>query len=352
LKHKTPIDESQMMINSLPNPAQQRPLLLLWCLSVATLFFGNPGLAHEVRPGYLEIVQTADESYNVLWKVPMRGDLRLGIYPRFPDDVVEKSERRSYEAGGAHIQRWSFVAPGGLTGEPVSIEGLTGTMTDVLVRLERSDGTTQVVLLSPSRPSFTVEDSPDFLQVVWTYLRLGIEHILLGIDHLLFVLALLIIAREKWTLLKTVTAFTVAHSITLGLAALGFVHVPSAPVEAVIALSIVFVASEILHGYAGRPGLTARAPWIVAFSFGLLHGFGFAGALSNIGLPEGNIPLALLCFNLGVEFGQLMFIGVVLVVTAVVVRTGILFPQWTRLVPPYAIGGAAMFWVIERVAAF
>jgi hypothetical protein len=153
-------------------------------------------------------------------------------------------------------------------------------------------------------------------------------------------------------LVKTVTAFTAAHSVTLGLAALGVVHVPSAPVEAAIALSIVFVASEILHGYDSRPGLTARAPWIVAFTFGLLHGLGFAGALNEIGLPEGNIPLALLCFNAGVEIGQLAFVAGVLLVVKAINLSSFRFPNWSRLVPPYAIGTAAMFWVIERVAAF
>jgi hypothetical protein len=172
------------------------------------------------------------------------------------------------------------------------------------------------------------------------------------VDHLLFVLTLLIITRGGWKLLKAVTAFTVAHSITLAAATLGFVHVPQSPIEAVIALSIVFVAAEIVHGRQGREGVTARAPWIVAFTFGLLHGFGFAGALSEIGLPQGHIPLALLFFNIGVEAGQLLFVSVVLSLIALALRTKLSAPWWAQLVPPYAIGSVAMFWVIQRIAAF
>ena len=163
---------------------------------------------------------------------------------------------------------------------------------------------------------------------------------------------MLIITGGGWKLVKTVTAFTVAHSITLTAATLGFVHVPSRPVEAVIALSIVFVATEIVHRRNGRGSVTARGPWIVAFTFGLLHGFGFAGALSEVGLPPGHIPLALLFFNVGVEVGQLLFIGAVLAFVALVRRIRFPFPRWLEMVPPYAIGTIAMFWVIQRTLAF
>jgi hydrogenase/urease accessory protein HupE len=188
--------------------------------------------------------------------------------------------------------------------------------------------------------------------VAAAYLTLGVEHILTGIDHLLFVLALLLLTRGTWRLVKTVTAFTVAHSITLGLATLGIVHVPSKPVEAIIALSIVFVAAEIVQARRGHQGLAARVPWIVAFTFGLLHGFGFAGALSETGLPAGHIPVALLFFNLGVEAGQLLFVAAMLAVMACARHIQMVWPRWAGLVPPYAIGGLASFWVIQRVAAF
>jgi hypothetical protein len=225
-------------------------------------------------------------------------------------------------------------------------------MTDVLVRLERLDGTTQVTRLTPAHPSFLVAASPDNWQVVRTYLVLGVEHILTGIDHLLFVLALILITHGSWKLVKTVTAFTLSHSITLTAATLGFVYVPQRPVEAVIALSIVFVAAEILHGRQGRMGITARAPWVVALTFGLLHGLGFAGGLSEAGLPQGHIPLALLCFSVDVETGHFLFVGVVLSLSALARHLQLPAPQWAQLLPPYAIGSVAMFWVIQRLAVF
>jgi hydrogenase/urease accessory protein HupE len=177
-------------------------------------------------------------------------------------------------------------------------------------------------------------------------------HILGGIDHLLFVLALLLIVRGGQRILMTITAFTVAHSITLVSATLGWMHVPGPPVEAMIALSIVFVAAEIVRGLRGRPGLTASAPWIVAFSFGLLHGFGFAGALAQVGLPQKAVPLALLTFNVGVEVGQLMFVALAVGVRAAMSRLPAPKQAWMSFATPYAIGCVAMFWMIERVAAF
>jgi len=216
--------------------------------------------------------------------------------------------------------------------------------TDVLVRIERLDGTTQVARLTPSSPSFVAEAAPGWNEVAATYLILGVEHILLGIDHLLFVLALLLIVSRRWgVLLKTINAFTVAHSITLAMAALDVVHVPAAPIEAIIVLSIVFVASEIVHTRAGRPGLTARAPWVVAFTFGLLHGFGFASALSEVGLPENSIPAALLMFNVGVEIGQLLFVAAAIALIAALGRVRVSWPKWAEFIPPYAIGGCAAF---------
>lgn len=188
--------------------------------------------------------------------------------------------------------------------------------------------------------------------VARTYTVLGVEHILSGVDHLLFVLALLIITRGGWKLVKTVTAFTFSHSLTLSLAALGYIHVPQQPVEAAIALSIVFVAAEIEHGRQGRVGITARAPWIVALTFGLMHGLGFASGLSEAGLPDGHIPMALLFFSIGVETGHFLFIGAVLSLIALALRLKLPAPQWAQVVPPYAIGSVATFWVIQRIAAF
>jgi hydrogenase/urease accessory protein HupE len=254
--------------------------------------------------------------------------------------------------GRSFVERWVVRCAGGLENRTISVSGLGAVPTDALVRIERSDGTVQAARLTPDEPSVIAQRSTGATEVAASYLGLGVEHILLGIDHLLFVLALLLITQGTWRLIKTVTAFTVAHSITLALATLGFAHVPSAPVEATIALSIVFVAAEILRAARGREGITARAPWLVAFIFGLLHGFGFAGALSEIGLPQAHVPLALLFFNIGVEAGQLVFIGAVLAVLALLRRVRLDAPAWMQALPAYAIGGMAMFWVFERVSAF
>ena len=318
------------------------------------LAFATPAAAHEARPAYLELRQTGADTYDVLWKVPGRGDkLRLGLYVELPDDAVNLEEPRERLADGVYTARWSIKRPGGLVGGRIAIKGLSSTLTDVLVREERLDGTTQVTRVEPSAPSFVVQASPDRYDIAHTYTVLGIGHILGGVDHLLFVLALVLIVGHRWTmLLETITSFTIAHSITLALAALGFVYVPQAPVEAVIALSIVFVASEILHQRAGRPGLTARYPWIVAFVFGLLHGFGFAGALNEVGLPQNEIPLALFLFNVGVEIGQLLFVAVAIAVIAIIQRVPVRWPGWMPKLPPYAIGGLATFWLIQRISLF
>ncbi|MEJ2320656.1 MAG: HupE/UreJ family protein, partial [Gemmatimonadales bacterium] len=226
------------------------------------------------------------------------------------------------------------------------------TRTDVLARVERADGTTQVARLTPRDFVFTVVAAPGAAEVAQTYFGLGVQHILFGFDHLLFVLALVLVVGDWGRLAKTVTAFTVAHSLTLAAATLGLVHVPQKPVEAAIALSIGFVAADILRAADGRQSLTTRAPWLMAFSFGLLHGLGFASALSEIGLPAGDIPLALLLFNVGVEAGQLLFIAAVLLAIAVARRLPAAVPRLARPLPAYAIGALAMFWVIERVVGF
>jgi hydrogenase/urease accessory protein HupE len=325
------------------------PLLLTFVFFVTSL----SASAHEIRPAYLELRQTGADTYDVLWKVPARGDnMRLGIYVEFPSGTTNVTTPRTLFANDASTERWIVKRAGGLTGDKIYVTGLEATMTDVLVRVENLDDTTQVTRVTPSSPSFVVAATPSALEVTRTYLVLGVEHILFGIDHLLFVLALLILVKGWRKLVGTITAFTIAHSITLAAATLGFVHVPGKPVEATIALSIVFVACEIVHRCQGRSGLTETWPWVIAFSFGLLHGLGFASALREVGLPQNAIPLALLFFNIGVEVGQLLFISVVLAVVALVRRIQIQVPRCAELIPPYAIGSIAMFWVIQRVAAF
>jgi hypothetical protein len=330
-------------------------------LSLVLAWAAPAAHAHEVRPGYLQVQEVGPEDFDVTWKVPANGEYRLSLYVRLPEQCKGKPTQGSFVAG-AFVERWRAKCPGGLVGKTVAIDGLSATRTDVLARVERLDGTTQTVRLTPDQASFDVTAAPDSLEVAKTYLVLGVEHILLGIDHLLFVLGLLFLVGSWRRLVATVTAFTVAHSITLAAATLGWVHFAQAPVEATIALSVMFVAAEVLRGAHGHPGLAARAPWVVAFVFGLLHGFGFAGALRQIGLPEKDIPLALLFFNVGVELGQLMFIAAVVTllsaVTRLVRRRGATeHGPWhsealIRTPVAYVVGSVAAFWVVQRVVAF
>jgi len=329
---------------------------------LALITFVLPVSAHELRPAYLELHEETPGEFSVLWKTPMRGEMRLALEPEFSGRTATVTPIVTRQTKDAAVQTWRLRAVEPLPGQTVQIRGLNSTMTDALVRIEFADGNVWVLRLTPQEPAASVPERQNGWSVAGVYLKLGVEHILLGIDHLLFVLALLILTRRRFgvrrvvalsmPLMKTVTAFTVAHSITLGLATLGFVRVPSKPIEAVIALSIVFVAVEIVHARQGRLGITAKAPWIVAFSFGLLHGFGFAGALSEVGLPPGHIPVALLFFNVGVEVGQLFFIAAVLTLVTLIRCIRIPLPRWAELAPPYAIGSIAMFWVLQRVVAF
>jgi hydrogenase/urease accessory protein HupE len=324
-----------------------------WLLMLTMVLAANvPGIAlgHEVRPGYLELRQTGTDTWSVLWKVPAQGEMRLSIHPQFPESCALVSEPIAVQAAGAYTERTTIACKGGLVGHAIGIDGLSTTMTDVLVRSVRADDSVQVARLTPSAPAFVFEVAPGSLEVARAYTALGIEHILGGIDHLLFVLALLLIVRNQWVLVKTITAFTVAHSVTLAAATLGWVHVPQPPVEAVIALSILFLASELAKQRHGHAGLMERYPWIVAFTFGLLHGFGFAGALREIGLPESDIPLALFTFNVGVELGQLMFVGAVLLALAALRRLLARVPAWTHAMPAYGIGTMAAFWWLQRMA--
>jgi hydrogenase/urease accessory protein HupE len=281
--------------------------------------------------------------------------MRLPVVLRLPDDVHDVVEPAAQELSDSLVERRVLDAgPTGLAGKRVEFVGLQATITDVLVRVQLLSGTHSTTLVHPSQPWVDIATSQGPLAVAAAYLSHGVEHILFGFDHLLFVLALVLIVPNRRVLLWTITAFTLAHSITLSLATLGVVHVPGPPVEATIALSIILLACEIVRLRRGEPSLTARWPWVVAFTFGLLHGFGFAGALIDIGLPQNDIPLALFSFNVGVEVGQLIFIGAVLAVPAAAKRID--FPptieQHALSAATYAIGTMAAFWFIERLAAF
>ena len=331
----------------------RRLLILGWVLFAVA----PPGIADEFCPAYLQLRQVDAIRYDVLWKVPALDETTtLKVAPIFPDGARALTPVRSSYAAGTAVQRWRIEVVGGLADKAIEFSNLSAARIDVLVRLERADGSVQLGRVLPLDTRFVVRASPGAFEVVQTFTVLGIEHILTGFDHLLFVLALLILVKGVRRLIATVTAFTVAHSLTLVAATLGWVHVPGPPVEAAIALSIVFVAAEIIHSRQGMDGLTARLPWIVAFTFGLLHGFGFASALSEVGLPQTAIPVALLFFNVGVEIGQLLFIAFVFAVIAlarrVMRRFAVPQPVWAWRVAPYAIGSFAAFWSIERIVAF
>jgi len=321
-------------------------------IALLILWLSLPAMAHEVRPAYLELREQAEGEFQVLWKTPMRGELRLALTPEFSAASVQTGPVASRLTGDAAVQTWRISTSESLRGTSIFVAGLAASMTDVLVRIQFADGADWTQRLTPVQPSANIPVRNSGLAVMALYLKLGVEHILLGIDHLLFVFALLLITNGGWRLVKTITAFTLAHSITLALASLKMVHLPQPPVEAVIALSIAFLAAEIVRAERGHLSLTYRSPWILAFIFGLAHGFGFAGALLEIGLPQGQIPVALLFFNVGVELGQLLFVAVVVSLFKLVRYSGISLSATGRFVAPYAIGSLAMFWVIQRVVSF
>jgi len=320
-------------------------------LVLIALLWAQPAAAHELRPGFLEITEIAPARYDVRFKVPARGTLRLRMHPRFPPNCEREGVEREH-AGTAFIDRFTLACQQPLTGQAIVIDGLAKTFTDVVTRVSHPDGSVQTARLTPDQPFFTITGAPTWLETARTYFLLGVQHILMGVDHLMFVLALLLLIRSSWMLVKTITAFTVAHSITLAAAALGWAEAPQAPVEAVVALSIVFTAAEVPRAGAQGGSLARVSPWIVAFAFGLLHGFGFGGALKEIGLPQSDVPLALLTFNLGVEAGQLMFVAAVLALRASLSRLLALPMPALRPVMAYSIGAVAAFWAIQRIAGF
>ena len=330
--------------------------------ALLAVLLAQPACSDELRPGYLEMRQSDAGTYNLLFKIPARGDdLRLAIYVNLPEGTQDVVAPRAAFSEGAYVERRTIRRDGGLLGKTVAIEGLSATSTDVLVRIESLGGATQTERLSPTKTSFIIQAAPGAGEVAATYLHLGVEHILFGFDHLLFVLALVILVRGWRRVAVTVTAFTIAHSITLAAATLGVVNVPGPPLEATIALSIMLVAVEILNARRGKPSLTLRRPWLVAFCFGLLHGFGFAGALAEVGLPQHAIAVALLFFNVGVEIGQLIFVAAVLVLIWLLrfAASQLLEPAPVHraldrldVTVAYTIGIVAAYWLIERTTAF
>jgi hydrogenase/urease accessory protein HupE len=315
------------------------------------IFFCTKAFTHEVRPSYLRLIQDTPDTFRVIWKVPAKGSLRLGLHVIFNNDVEKISEPNEYFLAGQNTRTWTIRHRQGLVGTEILIKGLKSTFTEALVSIERLNGSVQMARLMPEKPFLTVKKSPSVIENMYTYVGLGIKHIWLGFDHLLFLLCLLFIAKTGRKVIITVTGFTLAHSLTLALSSLGFVNLALPPIEAIIALSIMFLASEIIKNK--RYTLTWRYPATISVLFGLLHGFGFAAVLNDIGLPQGQLISGLLFFNLGIEIGQLVIVIALLALHEFLKKYKIIINQRHYLqLTAYGVGGIAAFWFIERTSSF
>ncbi|MFW2406081.1 MAG: HupE/UreJ family protein [Gammaproteobacteria bacterium] len=328
--------------------------VMLWvALLLGAGLLPSSSIADEIRPALLDLNEREGGWVDVTWKVPMRGDRILPLKPVFPEFFDPATPPAGRPVSGAWVEYSSYRTGGNsLTGATLAVDGLLGVSTDVLVRVRLIDGSEHSAVLRASQPEFTIPSQPSKGEVAVSYWQMGTIHILEGVDHLLFLLVLLLIVTGIWPLLKTVTAFTVAHSLTLALATLGVVNIPTAPTEAVISLSIVLLAVEAVRKLSGELTMAERYPWIVAFTFGLVHGLGFAGALSEIGVPQNEVPLALLMFNVGVETGQVMFVVAVSLLLEGLRRLHSSAATVALRAAPYAIGGIAAYWTIQRVDSF
>jgi len=319
-------------------------------LLFTTLLSASAALAHEARPAYLEIKETAANKFSVLWRTPVLSGMRLPIVLTIPG-VRNLKEPTVEELADSLVERRLIDAgPKGLAGRRIEFVGLQVTITDVLVRVEMLDGRKWTTIARPSQPWVEIGASQTWLEVAGNYVVEGVRHILFGADHMLFVLGLLLIVKDRFMLLKTVTAFTVAHSITLAIATLGYAEVPVLPLNAAIALSILFLGPEIVRSWRGETSFTINHPWVVAFAFGLLHGFGFASVLTSAGLPRHELPLALVSFNVGVELGQIGFIGIILALESSFRVLEVRWPRWVQALPGYTVGSLGAFWTVQRVA--
>lgn len=320
---------------------------VLLALSLASLT--GPALAHPIRSGYLEISRTAAGDYRVHWTMPTPEGVPSGVELVFDQHCTTSDAPVVDDTMMRMVRSWTLHCPDGLAGTQVRALGLDPGATDLLVRI--LDGSVTVSRLTASSPALTVPGAEAASSGAAFYFWLGVEHILFGADHLLFVLGLLLIVRGRWMLVKTITAFTVAHSITLAAATLGVVQVPAAPLNAAIALSILCLGIEVARSWRGRTSLALRHPWLLAFGFGLLHGLGYASGLLALGLPHADIPLALLLFNLGVEAGQLLFVALILLLERAFRLLEIDWPRPVRFLPVYLVGTFGAYWTIDRVLA-
>jgi HupE/UreJ protein len=304
-------------------------------LLLAMLFMLASARAHEVRPAYLEIKETAPGQFSVLWRTPVLAGMRLPVTLKLPDDVRNLKEPVVQELTDSLVdRRWVDAGPSGLAGRRIEFPGLQLTITDALVRYELLDGRKATAIAEclgqrrcrPLPATIVQRRSPAT------------------------VVPDALIVKDRWMLIKTITAFTVAHSITLAIATLGLASPPVAPLNAAIALSILFLGPEIVRCWRGETSLTIEHPWVVAFLFGLIHGFGFASALTSAGLPWHDLPLALLSFNVGVEIGQVGFVMLIVLLERSFRQLQILWPHWVEALPGYAVGSLGAFWTIQRTA--
>jgi hydrogenase/urease accessory protein HupE len=321
--------------------------LILWLTFLCVCVSGFAH-AHELRPAFLSITQTGETEYRILWKTPALGEKQLALKANFPTSCTSSDGLRRVEQNKFAIETWTLTCPNTLRGQSLTIGGLEKTLTDVLVKTVWQDGDSFTARLTPDNTRLDFAEMKGQGGVVKTYFFLGVQHILSGIDHLLFVLAVMLLVTRGRKLFFAITAFTVGHSVTLALATLDIVHLNPSLVELLIAMSIVLMAYEAARRWRGQSGLTMEYPWVVTFLFGLLHGFGFAGALRAIGLPSTDIPAALLFFNVGVEAGQLLFIGAVLILLAFPWLKRLSTRSTPMLIPSYAIGIVAVFWTLQR----
>ena len=314
---------------------------------VAWLAFAAPAIAHDLRSGYLELKEESNAFYDVIWKPPTQAGLEFQVTPKLPEDCTIGVQNVQRTGKGERIESWSVRCEQRLQGRSILFENLNTTRSDILVRHVSEISGTHALRASNNAPEIVIPQSVEPASFFRTFFVLGIEHILAGIDHLLFVLCLLFIVNGLRRLIFTITAFTVAHSITLGATVIWSIDLPGRAVESIIALSIVILAAEALSINQDKRSLLLKAPWLAAFVFGLLHGFGFASALLDIGLPDSALPTTLLAFNLGVEAGQLIFVGAAIICMKMMEQ--ILVLQKIRWVSLYATGTIATKWLIERM---
>lgn len=325
-------------------------LLAIACLAT---WVTVSAVAHEVRPAQLKVTELSADLFLVRWKVPAMGDRRIAIEPIFATGCEEPGERVEGYGSGASIRSWKIECAGGLAGSEIAFTNLPATMIDVFVHITFLDGREYTGVVRPSAPTFTIPERDSEARVFGGYLALGVEHILFGWDHLLFVLGLMLLVTDARRLVWAITGFTVAHSITLALATLDIVTVPGPPVEAVIALSILFLAVEVArYRRTGTETLAIRWPWAVSLTIGLVHGLGFAGALREYGIPAYAKTVSLLAFNLGVEAGQLTFVFALVLLGLLAGRLKLPALPALRVAATWLIGVSGAFWLVQRVIGF